>query len=276
MPEPVRVDLARYRVPPGQSPRLAERPTDDDGGLVREAAEAATAACHARLQVLQERLWAERRQALLVVLQGMDTSGKDSTIRRVFGPLNPLGVRVWNFTAPTAKELAHDFLWRVHKRVPGAGYIGIFNRSHYEDVLIVRVRGLAPPEVVERRYAHINAFEALLASEGTRLVKVMLHISKVYQAERLRQRLADPSRHWKFDPSDLTERARWADYQEAYERAIARCGTEVAPWYVVPAERRWFRDLVVAQLLVETLEAMDPRYPPPAFDPADYPPEVVV
>lgn len=269
-------DLDAYRIAPGQAVRLADRVSRYEGPIGKGEAQDELKRLHDRLEVLQERLYAESKQSLLIVLQGMDTSGKDSTIRRVFGPLNPQGVRVWNFKAPSTKELAHDFLWRVHRRAPGDGYIGVFNRSHYEDVLIVRVRELAPPEVIEPRYDHINAFEALLTSEGTRVVKLFLHVSKGYQADRLRRRLERDDKHWKFDPTDISERARWDDYQAAYETAFARCSTADAPWYVIPAERRWFRDLVVARLLVETLEAMDPQFPPPSFDPEEFPPDVVI
>jgi len=269
------LDLDAYRVAPGQAIRLADRASRYEGPIAKGEGKEEVKRLHGRLEGLQERLYAEGKQALLLVLQGMDTSGKDSTIRRVIGPLNPQGVRVANFKAPTAEELAHDFLWRVHKRAPGAGYVGVFNRSHYEDVLVVRVRGLAPEGVVERRYDHIKAFEALLTSEGTRVVKVFLHVSKEYQAGRLRRRLERADKHWKFDPGDLDDRARWGDYQAAYETAFQRCSTAAAPWHVVPAERRWFRDLVICRLLVEAMEAMDPQYPAPTFDPADYPPEAI-
>ncbi len=279
MRDDLTLDLARYRVEPGEAARLSERDPADTQGLTEDAdkdrVKAQTKANIERLRDLQERLYAESEQALLLVLQAMDAGGKDSTIEKVIGPLNPQGARVWSFRAPTEKERAHDFLWRVHRRTPGAGYIGVFNRSHYEDVLIVRVKGLAPPETVEARYEHINGFERLLTDEGTRVVKVMLHISKDYQRERLRRRLRRPDKYWKFNPDDLKERARWGAYQEAFETALNRCSTAWAPWHVVPAEERWFRDLVVSQLLLETLEAMDPRFPEPDFDPAEYPPESI-
>ena len=275
----MKIDLDRYRIAPGAEVRLAERdPADTQGLSEKEDEDEADAQVEENVEAcdaLQERLYAEGRQSLLLVLQAMDAGGKDSTIRKVLGGLNPQGVRVWSFKAPTPEELAHDFLWRVHRRVPGAGYIGVFNRSHYEDVLVVRVHGLAPPEVVERRYGHIVAFERLLHDEGTRVVKVMLHVSKAYQLERFRNRLEKPDKHWKFNPADLEERARWDDYMRAFEVAIERTSTDFAPWYVVPAEERWFRDVVVSQLLRETLEDMDPQYPAPSFDPADYPPEAL-
>ncbi len=267
------IDYERYRVPPGGDFRLASIPSDDTQGLDDKAAARATlSALRERLSSLQERLYAEDRQALLLVLQAMDTGGKDSTIRSVMRGVNPQGCRIYGFKKPTPQELGRDFLWRVHQRVPPKGHIGIFNRSHYEDVLVVRVHGLAPPELIEKRYDHINAFERLLHDHGTRVVKVYLHISKDYQLERLRRRLERPDKWWKFNPQDLEERKRWDDYMRAYELALNRCSTPEAPWYVVPAEKRWFRNLVVARLLVDTLQAMNPQYPPPSFDPADYPP----
>ncbi len=271
------IDLDRYRVAAGDAPRLDERDTADTQGLDEDAdgdrIDEQVDDNLDRLSDLQERLYAEGEQSLLVILQAMDGAGKDSTIEAVFGELNPQGVRVWSFKAPTDQELAHDFLWRVHKRAPGAGYIGVFNRSHYEDVLIVRVHEWADEETIERRYEHINAFEALLADAGTRVVKIMLHVSKDYQLERLRRRLRKPTKHWKFNPDDLKERALWDDYQDAFEVALERTSTDDAPWYVLPAEERWFRDLAVSQLLLETLEDLDPQFPAPSFDPADYPPD---
>jgi len=270
------VDYSKYCVPPGGSFSLSSIDPQDTqhlGDNEKKAAEKRLDAYQDRLNDLQERLYAEGKQALLLVLQAMDTAGKDSTIRKVMGDFNPQGCRVTSFKAPSDEERAHDFLWRVHEHVPRKGYIGVFNRSHYEDVLIVRVHGWAPPDLIEKRYDHINAFEKMLTDHGTRVVKVMLYISKAYQLERLRRRLERPDKHWKFNPGDLRERERWDVYMEAYEVALRRCSTPYAPWYVVPAENRWFRDLVIGQLLVETLEAMNPQFPKPDFDPADYPPE---
>ena len=261
-----------YRVRPGEAVDLASRATDDDGGMDKKAARALLADLTARTRDLQERLYAERERSLLVVLQAMDAGGKDSTTEHVFGPVNPQGVRVASFKAPTERELTHDFLWRVHAKAPQKGMIRVFNRSHYEDVLVVKVHGWAEPEVIERRYGHIRAFEALLADAGTTVVKVMLHISKDYQLERFRRRLERPDKHWKFNPGDLDERALWDDYMAAFETALERTSTEAAPWFVVPAETRWYRDLVVGQIVVDALEALDPQYPAPDFDPADYPP----
>ena len=261
-----------YRVRPGEPLDLAARPTDDDGGMDKEEARERLEENTDRARDLQERLYAERERSLLVVLQAMDAGGKDSTTEHVFGPMNPQGVRVTSFKTPTERELAHDFLWRVHAKAPQKGMVRVFNRSHYEDVLIVKVHGWAPPDVIERRYGHIRAFEDLLADAGTTVVKVMLHISKGYQLERFRRRLERPDKHWKFNPGDLDERTLWDDYMAAFETALSRTSTEAAPWYVVPAETRWYRDLVVSQIVVDALEALDPQYPEPAFDPADYPP----
>ena len=270
------VDLDAYRIRPGEAPGLAGRATRADGGGDREALDAETTRLLAHVSAMQERLYAESRQSLLVVVQAMDGGGKDSTIQSVFGPLNPQGVHTVPFKAPSSLERSHDFLWRVHQRVPAQGEIVVFNRSHYEDVLIGRVRALAPPDVIERRYDHITAFERLLEDSGTRIVKVMLHVSPAYQLERLQKRLADPEKHWKFNPGDLAERRLWPAYMEAFEVALARTSTDSAPWFVVPAEYRPFRDLVVAQIVADAMDAMDPQYPAPTFDPADYPPDSLV
>lgn len=267
------VDYLRYRVAPGEKVGLVKRDTREDQGLDEDQAKQIYKRNTKRLDNLQERLFAESRQSLLVVLQAMDTAGKDSTIRKAITPFNPQGCRVTGFKKPTDKELAHDFLWRVHEHAPRRGSIGVFNRSHYEDVLVVRVHQLVAADEIEARYHRINEFERLLADAGTRIIKIMLHVSRDYQLERLRLRLEDPEKHWKFNPADLAERERWDDYMAAYEVALSRCSTDYAPWYVVPAEKRWFRDALVTQLLHDTLVEMDPRFPPPDFDPADYPPD---
>lgn len=215
-----------------------------------------------KLARLQERLYAEGRQSLLVVLQAMDAGGKDGTIRNVFESLNPLGVQVTAFKAPTHDELAHDFLWRIHHHTPPKGYIGIFNRSHYEDVLVVRVNQLVPEAIWERRYEHINAFERVVADHGTRILKFFLHISKAEQKERLQARLDDPEKRWKFSLGDLPVREKWQDYMQAYEAVLTRCNTPYAPWHIVPANKKWYRNLVITRVIVETLEAMDPQFPP--------------
>jgi PPK2 family polyphosphate:nucleotide phosphotransferase len=220
----------------------------------------------AELHELQERLFAEGERSLLVVLQAMDTGGKGGTVEHVFGGLNPAGVRVVGFKAPTEEELAHDFLWRIHRHTPRDGEIVVFDRSHYEDVLVVRVHDLVPEDVWRRRYEHIRAFERLLVDRRTTVVKVYLHISKEEQAERLQARLDDPSKHWKFRTGDLAERARWDDYMAAFEEAIRETSTAEAPWYAVPSDRKWYRNWAVLQIILETLRELDPRYPPPVED----------
>ena len=263
------MDISKYRVEPGAGFDPAAWPTSEGDGFGggKKAARKELAQLAQRLGELQARLYAEGRQALLIVLQGMDTSGKDGTIRHVFRAVNPQGVRVTSFKQPTALELAHDYLWRVHRHVPARGEIGIFNRSHYEDVLVVRVHDLVPPQIWGRRYDHINAFEQRLADEGTRIVKFFLHISKEEQKKRLEARLQNPKKHWKFNPSDLSERKLWDAYTEAYRAVLGRTSTAAAPWYAVPADRKWQRNLIVAQVLVNALEAMDPQYPAVDFDP---------
>ena len=260
-------DITRYRIKPGCSVDLARFKYKDDGGLEQEAAEEQFQKLTRKLADLQELMYAQGRHALLVVFQAMDAGGKDSTIRHVFGPVNAAGCYVVSFKRPTEPELARDFLWRVHAQVPPKGHIAVFNRSHYEDVLVARVKALVPQRTWKRRYDHINAFERLLADEGTTVVKFFLHISKEYQRERLQRRLDKPEKWWKFNPADLDERARWDDYQAAFADALSKCSTAHAPWYVVPAERRWFRDLLVARVLVEALESLDMKYPEPTFDP---------
>jgi PPK2 family polyphosphate:nucleotide phosphotransferase len=262
-------DRARWLVPPGAKVDLGARDPADTTGAPgdKKATKATFADLSDTLLGLQERLYAESAQSLLVVLQAMDGGGKDGTIKHAFRGLNPQGVQVTSFTEPTPPELEHDFLWRVHQATPRRGLIGIFNRSHYEDVVVVRVHGLVPEPVWRARYGHIEAFEALLHGDArTRVVKLFLHISREEQAERLRARLEDPAKRWKFRRGDLEERERWDDYMAAYEEAIARTSTEHAPWYVVPADHKWFRNWAVSRIVIETLEEMDPRYPAPAED----------
>ncbi|HYE07426.1 MAG TPA: polyphosphate kinase 2 family protein [Planctomycetota bacterium] len=257
--------LARpYRVPPGGDGWTLDDVDPDDKRAFpdRAAAEAGLADDIAAIDRLQEVLYAQQRHAVLVVLQAMDTGGKDSTVRSVFGVIDPLGVRCTSFKKPTSEELARDFLWRVHAHVPPRGIIGIFNRSHYEDVLVARVHALAPKAELEARYEQINAFERHLAANGTTILKFFLHISKKEQAERLGDRLKDPTKHWKFNPGDLDERKRWRDYMKAYELAVTRCSTDAAPWWVVPADRKWYRNAVIARIVRATLEGLDLRYPP--------------
>jgi PPK2 family polyphosphate:nucleotide phosphotransferase len=263
--------VARYRVEPGTTPHLPgidTRATDAWDGDKAQG-KAAVDWLSSRIEALQEQLYAEGRHRVLVVLQATDTGGKDGTIRHVFDGVNPAGVQVASFKKPTEAELAHDFLWRVHRHVPRDGQITIFNRSHYEDVLIVRVHDLVPEERWRRRYHHIREFERLLADEGTTIVKFFLHISKAEQAERLQARLDEPDKHWKFSRADLDERARWDDYQAAFTEAIAETTTDVAPWYVIPADRKWYRNLVISQVLVDLLEGLDMRWPEPEEGLAD-------
>lgn len=215
-----------------------------------------------RIVAAQERLYAERAQSLLVILQATDTGGKDGTIKDVFKGVNPQGCRVWSFGVPSEEELAHDALWRYHRRAPARGMIGVFNRSHYEEVLVVRVKELVDEGVWRRRYGEINDFERLLASNGTRILKFYLHISKDEQKARLQARLDDPAKHWKFHIGDLDDRACWDDYQAAFEDAVNECGTPHAPWFVVPANRKWYRSLVVARTIADTLDEMNPQFPP--------------
>ncbi len=256
-------DAERWRIPPGATVDLTEiDPRDTDGMPSKEKAAEALPELHDRLRDLQERLYAEGTRSLLIVLQAIDAGGKDGTAKHLFRGLNPAGARVVSFKVPSEDELAHDFLWRVHQRTPARGDVVVFNRSHYEDVLVVRVHQLVPEDVWRPRYKRINQFEASLAEAGTAVVKLFLHISKDEQAERFRDRLDDPTKCWKFRVGDLDDRARWDDYRAAFEEAIARTSTEPAPWYVVPADRKWYRNWAVSRIVVETLEALDPRYPP--------------
>lgn len=254
-----------YRVAPGTQARLRARdPRDmaDFPGDKRSGKDAARQ-LNRRLETLQELLYAEGEHKVLVVLQAMDTGGKDGTIRHVFDGTNPQGVKVASFKKPTSNELAHDYLWRVHRHVPAAGEIAIFNRSHYEDVLVVRVHDLVPEARWMRRYEHINAFEKLLADEGTTILKFFLHISKTEQRERLQARLDTPEKTWKFSKGDLAERRHWDDYLDAYDAALSNTSTDHAPWFAIPADRKWYRNLVITQILVDTLERLNMQYPAP-------------
>ena len=254
--------ISDLQVPPGKKAHLKRRDSYESGGFKDgDEAKPLLEKDLKRLSDLQERLFAENRQSLLVILQGMDTSGKDGTVKNVFSGVNPGGCSVTRFKTPSAEEISHDFLWRIHKAVPRRGEIGIFNRSQYEDVLVVRVHSLVPPSVWKRRYAQINRFERTLSETGTRILKFYLQIDKGEQRRRLQARLEDPTKRWKFSRTDLKERELWPDYQEAYEDALTECSTPWAPWHVVPANRKWVRNLVVARAIVEALEGMDPRMP---------------
>ena len=263
--------MKALRVEPGTRVTLEEIDPRDASVLGKEEmARAGIADDAAEIDKLQDRLYAEGRRALLVILQGTDTSGKDGTIRHVFNTTGPLGVSVTSFRRPSEEELAHDFLWRAHLAAPRRGTIGIFNRSHYEDVLVAKVRKLVSQKEIERRYDEINAFERILAENGTTILKFMLRISKAEQAERLQERLDDPKKRWKFNPSDLEDRVLWDEYVGAYDTVLERCSTKHAPWYVIPADRKWARNAAIARIVRTTLEAMDPQYPEPDWDPKDF------
>lgn len=259
------IDVNGFRVQPGDEVSLDDHDPDSrsgfDGG--KPEAKAELRRLNRRLSELQMRLWAESRQKVLVVLQAVDTGGKDGTIRNVFTGVNPQGVTVHPFRRPTEEELAHDYLWRVHKNTPGNGEIAVFNRSHYEDVLVVRVKELVPEARWHRRYQHINDFEALLVDEGTTILKFFLNISREEQRKRLQSRLEDPEKNWKFRAGDLDDRALWPEFRKAYEAMLSKTSTDHAPWYVVPANRKWYRNLVVSRVIVDTIDAMDPRFPDP-------------
>ncbi|PJF47109.1 MAG: polyphosphate kinase 2 family protein [Chloroflexi bacterium] len=255
--------MDRYKVTPGRPIRLSDFDPEDTGLFDGEkaAAKAQVDKLNDELESLQELMYAEHKRKLLVVLQAMDTGGKDGLIRSVFDGVNPQGVKVVNFKAPTPIELDHDYLWRVHPHVPGKGEMVIFNRSHYEDVLIVRVQALVPESVWRRRYRHIREFERMLADEGVTILKFYLHISKDEQKRRLQARLDDPNKHWKFNTGDLKARARWDDYMRAYEDALNETSTEWAPWYVIPANKKWYRDWVALNIILDTLKGFKMRYP---------------
>jgi PPK2 family polyphosphate:nucleotide phosphotransferase len=255
----------RYRVKPGTKVKLSQWDPNDKhlSGGTKQEGKRTLEELNDRLEVLQEMLYAEHKHRLLVVLQAMDTGGKDGVIRHVFDGVNPQGVKVASFKVPSQQERDHDYLWRVHDKVPGKGEIVIFNRSHYEDVLVVRVHALAPEKVWRKRYAHINHFERMLADEGTTIVKFFLHIDLEEQKQRLQARLDEPNKRWKFSRGDLDERKLWPKYTRAYEEVLTRTSTEWAPWYIVPANSKWYRNLVIANVLLKTLDGLNMRYPDP-------------
>ena len=260
--------MNKYRIKPGQKVDLNDFDPEDTSMSSDGKADAkkAVAKLNNELGQLQELMYAEHKHKLLVVLQAMDTGGKDGLVRSVFEGVNPQGVDVAAFKAPTAQELDHDYLWRIHAQTPGKGQIVIFNRSHYEDVLVVRVHKIVSQDQVKKRYKHIAAFERLLAEEGTTILKFYLHISKDEQKRRLEARLEDPTKHWKFNVGDLKERTLWKDYMSAYEDALSNTSTPYAPWYVVPANKKWYRDLVVSTVIVDTLKGLKMGYPKPESD----------
>ncbi len=255
--------MKQYLVKPETKVNLSKRDPNDTGDFKggKEEGLAKLEKLNSKLEALQELLFAEHKHKVLVVLQAMDTGGKDGAIRRVFDRVNPAGVRVASFKAPTPEELDHDYLWRVHKVVPGKGELVVFNRSHYEDVLVVRVHNIVPPEVWGKRFDQINEFERNLAENGTTILKFYLHIDLDEQKDRLQARLDDPTKRWKFRLGDLEERKLWPDYMKAFEDVLSKTSTEYAPWYIIPANRKWFRDLVISTALVDTLEGLKMKYP---------------
>jgi PPK2 family polyphosphate:nucleotide phosphotransferase len=264
---PLVPDFARYRVEPGERISLADLDPADTGDLAgSEEVETEYAGLAEQIAALQERLFAEEKRSLLIVLQGIDAAGKDGTVKHVLRGTNPSGVRVHSFREPSSEEIAHDFLWRYHQATPADGMIGVFNRSHYEDVLVVRVKDLAPKALWRSRYDSINDFERMLVREGTTILKFFLHISKDEQLEKFRERLERPEKYWKWSANDIKERARWEAYQQAYEDAVNATSTPWAPWYVIPSDHRWFRNYAIARVLLGTLTAMDPRFPAPPED----------
>lgn len=261
----------RCLVAPGQSIRLDDLKTTTLGILGKPEEEALPIfqELRGKLANQQRVLFAEGKRKLLIVMQAMDTGGKDGCVRKVFSRVDPQGVQVTPFKAPSARELSHDFLWRVHKVVPAKGAIAVFNRSHYEDIIAVRVKNLAPEEVWEKRYKHIIDFEQMLVDEGTTILKFFLHISKDEQKRRLQSRLDRPEKHWKFFPEDLADRARWDDFQTAYEDVFTRTSTESAPWFIIPADYKWYRDMAVSQIITHALDKMDLQYPQVTWNPSE-------
>jgi PPK2 family polyphosphate:nucleotide phosphotransferase len=256
-----------FRLEPGNKIDLGKiDPEFTDKNMDKDLANGEIANQNQTLHDLQYMMYAENRRSLLICLQAMDAAGKDGTIRHVLGAMNPQGTRVYAFKTPTAEELAHDFLWRVHMRTPAKGEVAIFNRSHYEDVLIARVHNLVPRKVWKKRYEIINDFEKSLVDSGTHILKFFLHISEDEQLSRFKQRLDDPARHWKISDSDYTERKLWPEYMEAYEEALSRTSTKHANWFVIPANHKWFRNLAVSRIVVETMESFDMKFPAPKAD----------
>jgi PPK2 family polyphosphate:nucleotide phosphotransferase len=259
---------SKLMIKPGKKVRLDKIKTGDTNGFNnRDQAEKVLEKNRKRMAELQYLLYAQNKYGLLIVLQGMDACGKDGTVRQVMRGVNPQGCKIVSYKAPNSVELDHDYLWRIHHNVPPLGEIGIFNRSHYEDVLIVRVRNLVPKQVWSDRYDQINEFENILARNNYVILKFFLHISKKEQKERLEARLQDPTKNWKMNPEDLKEREKWNDYQKAYESVLSKCSTKWAPWYVIPADKKWFRNLAISQIIVETLEGLNMKFPKPDFDP---------
>jgi PPK2 family polyphosphate:nucleotide phosphotransferase len=259
--------VRKHQLATGRNIQLSDWPTDGrEFQPNREEAEASFYALRDELIAWQPRLYAEDRHKLLIIFQAMDAGGKDGAIGKVFRGVNPLGIRVHSFKAPSTEELAHDFLWRIHQRVPSRGMIGVFNRSHYEDVLIVRVDSLVPESVWRPRYGLINDFEKHLTETGTTILKFYLHISNEEQRERLQARISEPDKNWKFSMEDLEKRRQWPAYMEAYEEMLERTSTTYAPWYIIPSDQKWYRDLALVEVIVDTLRRLNPRYPAPTMD----------
>jgi len=259
--------VKKFLVEPGARIQLDKIDADfKPKGLDRDEAEERIRELTVELRDLQHLMYAEDQRSLLIVLQGRDAAGKDGTIRHVFGPMNPQGTRVTSFKVPSNEEQAHDFLWRCHKAAPKRGMVGIFNRSHYEDVLVVRVHDLVPKKTWSKRFDHINAFESLLADKGTIILKFYLHIDRDEQLERFKKRMDNPKKNWKISDADYTERPYWDAYTEAFEDALSKCSTDIAPWFVVPANRKWARNLVIAEIVVDTMKGLDMRFPEPEVD----------
>ncbi|MDB4662973.1 polyphosphate kinase 2 family protein [Verrucomicrobiales bacterium] len=258
-----------YRIAPGTPVDLKSLPTRDESLFPVSKSEGKDLfdSLEDEIDELQTRLYAEGKHKLLVVFQAMDTGGKDGTIRAVFDKMDPQGIRVASFKRPSSRELAHDYLWRVHKETPGNGETVIFNRSHYEDITAVRVRDIYPEERWSKRYDHVRNFEQMLTDEGTTIIKIFLNISLDEQKARLQSRLDEPAKNWKFNPSDLEDRALWPKFMDAYNDVISRTSTETVPWYVIPADRKWYRNLAVAQIVIGTLRELNMQYPPVDFDP---------
>lgn len=268
---PVNGALERYWVKPGAKMDLGKIDSSEKflfQGGGKDDFEPQFNQLQDQLQLLQKRLYAQNKHRILVVMQAMDTGGKDGCIKHVFSRIDPQGIHVRSFKKPNEEELARDFLWRVHSKVPRNGELVIFNRSHYEDIIAVRVKKLFPDEVWKRRQQHVIDFERMLAEEGTTIVKIFLHISKDEQKARLQARLDNPSKHWKINPDDLVDRARWNEFMRAYEDVITKTSTETAPWYVVPADRKWYRNLCVARIMLDTLQKLNMEFPPITWDPA--------
>lgn len=257
--------MNHYLIKPGLKIKLSDWDPNDTGDFKggKKDGLAEIAKLNAKLEALQEVLYAEHKHKVLIILQAMDTGGKDGVIRHVFEGVNPQGVRVASFKVPTQEELDHDYLWRIHKETPGNGQMVIFNRSHYEDVLVVRVHKLVPPEVWKKRFDQINQFERILAENGTTILKFYLHIDMDEQKERLQARLDEPDKRWKFNLGDLDERKLWPDYMQAYEDVLSKTSTKYAPWYIIPANRKWYRDLVISSVVVGTLEGLKMKFPAP-------------